>query len=302
MSSRFWLFTSFKVDNFSVDSNACQYCVYQVEQCPVTGREHVQGYIEFHRRVRQSTVQLAIRDRTAHVERRRGSQKEAIDYCSKTESRIQDPIHIGVPSASEQGRRTDLVNFLEDVREGKRVRDLWTDYGTIMIKYPRGVQDALLQYGASRCPTVPVRVAWIHGRTGSGKSRLAHQVLPRGVNYWKPDSSRWWPTYTGQASVVLDDWSPSECGLSETHLKYWLRVLDRYPLMVETKGGYVGLTAVIFLITTVEALEYALSRFDVDNQLHRRIGLTVNAESTPSECAVEQLNMFFNDVNKNDIT
>lgn len=48
--------------------------------------------------------------------------------------------------------------------------------------------------------------------------------------YWK-QRSNWWDNYESHESVILDDfygWLPYDT---------LLRICDRYPLMVETKGG-----------------------------------------------------------------
>jgi len=80
----------------------------------------------------------------------------------------------------------------------------------------------------------------IVGPTGTGKSTYAAaQEDP----YFKQNSG-WWDGYDGQTTVVLDDFYG--------WLKYddMLRLMDRYPLLVQTKGGQRQFLARKLLITS----------------------------------------------------
>lgn len=61
--------------------------------------------------------------------------------------------------------------------------------------------------------------------------------------YWK-QRSNWWDGYAGHEAVILDEfygWLPFDL---------LLRLCDRYPLMVETKGGQTQFAAKTICITT----------------------------------------------------
>ena len=61
--------------------------------------------------------------------------------------------------------------------------------------------------------------------------------------YWK-QRSNWWDGYSTQETVVLDEfygWLPFDL---------LLRLCDRYPLLVETKGGQVQFVAKTIIITS----------------------------------------------------
>ena len=79
------------------------------------------------------------------------------------------------------------------------------------------------------------------GPTGTGKSKWAMDNFPNA--YWK-QRSNWWDGYTNQETVVIDEfygWLPFDL---------CLRLCDRYPLMVETKGGNVHMVAKHIIFTT----------------------------------------------------
>jgi hypothetical protein len=81
------------------------------------------------------------------------------------------------------------------------------------------------------------------GTTGTGKTRRAWDEA--GVlAYAKDPCTKWWCGYTGQGHVVIDEFR-GQIGIS--HLLRWL---DRYPVLVETKGAAVPLRASKFWITS----------------------------------------------------
>lgn len=78
------------------DWDDVKYVTYQVERCPKTGRLHYQGYIEFTGKKTWSWVHKNLKGlETAHLEQRKGSQDEAINYCQKVESRVRGPFEHG---------------------------------------------------------------------------------------------------------------------------------------------------------------------------------------------------------------
>lgn len=92
--------------------------------------------------------------------------------------------------------------------------------------------------------------------------------------YPKPPTTVWWDGYLGHRHVVVDEF----CGLiGITHLLRWL---DRYPCMVEVKGGAVALEAVEFWFTSnIDPREWysdANSTEEQRNALFRRFNEVVH--------------------------
>jgi len=91
--------TSFNTDVSLVgvwqsNQDKISYLIGQKEICPSSGREHWQVYVEFKDRVRLSVIQGAsMFDAKCHIEVRKGTSKEASDYCKKDASRApgQEP-------------------------------------------------------------------------------------------------------------------------------------------------------------------------------------------------------------------
>lgn len=67
-----------------------RYVVAGLEKAPTTGQLHWQGYCEFHKAVGIKKAKELLQCSWAHLETRRGSQKQAIDYCRKQDTAVSD--------------------------------------------------------------------------------------------------------------------------------------------------------------------------------------------------------------------
>jgi hypothetical protein len=123
---------------------------------------------------------------------------------------------------------------------------------------------------------IEVNVYW--GITGSGKS---HRAFTEAGDcfYAKPSTNKWWDGYQGQPNVVIDEFDGS---INVVHLLRWF---DKWPCLVETKGGTVPLQASKFWITSNIApgnwwADIKLSHLDA---LNRRITNEVEFKEPFSE-------------------
>lgn len=92
----------------------------------------------------------------------------------------------------------------------------------------------------------PPYVIWIHGGSGTGKSRFAAQVFDTRLTYWTW-AANWFDGYTSeQVHVICDDARPTR----EVPPNWWLRILDRYPVKLPVKGSSVELVAPVITITS----------------------------------------------------
>ena len=121
-------------------------------------------------------------------------------------------------------------------------------FGTF-VKYHRGIAAAMALTQNPRDYQTRVHVLW--GPPGVGKSRAAYE-LARGSDggVYTVDPPRcvgggvWWDGYAGEHTVVIDEF------------RGWImngemcRLIDRYPMRVETKGGRAQFTAKLIIITS----------------------------------------------------
>jgi hypothetical protein len=226
------------------------FIVYQRETSK-TGTEHLQGYFEF--AIRKKFVTLHAMHRSLHLEVRRGTQYEASAYCEKEETRTGEQFTWGEKSNVVQGQRTDLEVLKEALDSGCSVDDIASIDFSAFCRYNRAFDRYKACVAApSRNSDVPVSVLVFWGVSGSGKTRKVQELAGEDV-YWvaKPEGGNvvWWDGYTGQRSVIIDDfygWMP---------WAYILRLLDRYPMKVQIKGGMVNMSATTFYITSNTAPE-----------------------------------------------
>lgn len=192
---------------------------------------HIQGYVECTRDLRLQDLRRLCFGGRAHWEKRRGNQQQARDYCRKDDTRVAGPWEIGQFAPMGQGQRSDLARAVDTLIEHKGdYRRVAMDHPTTFIKYHRGVEK-LAQFHAQQRSELTHCIV-IHGEPGSGKSRIARDMYPSA--YWMPDTPTMWANgYHGQEVVILDDFNPSHVTAN-----WFLRHIDRYPLMVQTKGGF----------------------------------------------------------------
>lgn len=84
--------------------------------------EHLQGYIEFNDKTSIKQIKKILEDNALHCEARRGTQADAIKYCSKIDTRIAEPVILGKPK--EQGKRKDLETIYTRMVDGASLEDI----------------------------------------------------------------------------------------------------------------------------------------------------------------------------------
>lgn len=88
-----------------------------------------------------------------------------------------------------------------------------------------------------------------------------------------PGSLKWWDGYCGQKVAIIDDFRRTD--VSEIGgLAYLLRVLDRYDLSLEIKGGSVVRQFEYVIITCPESpvRAFTYTRLDTDGVVDENIG------------------------------
>lgn len=206
--------------------------VWQMELSPETSRLHLQGYVEFTRSVRMVTIKRILGE-TVHLEGRKGSRQQAIEYCRKTDTRFAGPWEYGSLDDVQPGRRNDLHLLAEAIRDGASRRKVVEDFGHLYIRYSRGVENLLgvrAQYQVPEWRELTVVV--YHGKAGTGKTRRAVEASPGDYFILQSGERVWFDGYEGEGTLIIDDFYG--------WIKYGLllSMLDGYRLRVEIKGGF----------------------------------------------------------------
>lgn len=221
------------------DKDGITYIVFQRER-GANGTPHVQGYINSANSRSLASWRTLISGR-AHIERARGTAQENQAYCSKDEGREPGTTVHTWGRIPEQGKRNDLDAVGALIKGGATEREVFESDPSSYIKFSAGIKRALGLIQGKR--SWKTRVFWFYGPTGTGKSREAYDRFPEA--YTKPGATKWWDGYDGQSDVIVDDYRRDFCTFAEL-----LRLLDRYPLTVEYKGGYTAFLARNIVITT----------------------------------------------------
>lgn len=223
-----------------------RYATYQEESGRETGTHHFQGYMELSEPMRIAAIKKWPGFEGAHLEPRRGTREQARIYCTPTKGGdVIDPTYVDGPYeigefGTNQGSRSDLAALYEDLKNGESDLQLLDKYPAQFMRMYRGISVARLLRAGRRDWKSEVHVYF--GPPGAGKSRWAHEHYPNA--YWKSGKNKWWDQYQGEPDVIWDEFGPGSSSYSDL-----LRILDRYPMLVETKGGSVNFAARTIIIT-----------------------------------------------------
>lgn len=227
----------------ALEALGATYAVWQLEKGK-EGTPHLQGYVCFPQGAKKSIVQLRL-VMEAHYETRKGTHAQAKEYCTKVDTRVEGPWTFG--EEPQRGKRSDILAFKRALDEGKSEYDISRDDEL----FPHWVRNHKAIERYKRIGSVTNR-SWmtetiiLHGEPGSGKSRYAAENYPNA--YWlkKPGQGQtvFFDGYDGHEVVVIDEfygWLPFDL---------LCRMCDRYPLMVDSKGGHVNFYPKLIIITS----------------------------------------------------
>ena len=207
------------------------YMIIGKETATTTGRKHFQGYMEFSKRKQAKTIDKNFRKvfplpHSVHFESSRGTAEENIKYCSKEDTQ---PFVFGeVTGNNGQGSRTDLQGVYELVKKGATMEEVADNHFALFCQYHKGIQMAINMKQKRR--DWPTQLIFLWGKTGTGKSMHAQELKPEAVIYTKGD---FFIGYSGTNEVVLFD----DFDWNKMDYRMWLNICDRYPMVVNVKGG-----------------------------------------------------------------
>lgn len=206
---------------------------------------HIQGYV-YYKEVKSFKYMKEL-GLNAHLSMARGTAEQNRTYCSKpggTDFLEEGRLPKQGPSKSASDKRDELDEAARSlVDKSCRVDDIALSNPGLFVVYNKGLTALESRLISPRNPETPVKVYWLFGPTGTGKSKWAMEHFPQA--YWKMGTNHWWDGYQGEETVIIDDY---RTGFST--FQYLLTVLDRYRMRVEMKGSSIQLAATTFVITT----------------------------------------------------
>lgn len=234
MSRRDWCFTAWIKPE--PDYDKLKYIIWGEEICPKTLKQHYQGFVITKGTNGPRAIKRIIgANDTTHIEPRRGTRRQASDYCRKDGNVIEfgelEPI-----------TNKDLFN---KAKEPGGIDYLKNEYPEFYCRYYKGLE-RLAPKGEKWRGMPKVIVLW--GKPGTLKTRTA---MESAENVFKLDEPyTWWDGYDGESTIVIDDY---EWGKMSRNLL--LNICDGYRLRLPVKGAFVWAKWNTVYITTNQNAE-----------------------------------------------
>lgn len=230
------------VFNAACQVRPCTFAVFQPE-VGEQGTYHIQAYVELENKKTLKFVKDHFGQRV-HAEVRRGTQEEAIAYCTKEDTRVEgmEPKRFGTPmkpnkNGGTRGSRTDWQACHTQLQAGDSVlntllaQPALTPYIGAISKFKHLIDQSKPRHGK---PDVLV----LYGDPGTGKTRTAFSMCGVDDYFALPSDSKeiWFDGYDPQQhkTLILDEFTGAKMPLT-----FLNQLLDRYNLRLPTKGAHV---------------------------------------------------------------
>lgn len=267
------------------------------------GTPHLQGACIIGSQVSFSTLKTSIGFARAHIEPMRGRPEDSLAYCTKQDLH---PFVCGILPAP--GTRNDLRDATSVLLKGGSVQDLALSetHAPVVVKYYKGLTTlrSIIEQRRTLGKRDPPLVFWVYGPTGCGKTRCCFKAGRLLCKMWgqldlsiwiSSGGLRWFDGYDSQSVALFDDFRAKHV----SSFAFFLRLLDRYPVKVEFKGGHVEWCPRVVFITCprnpAETFEKVSQYRPEDiNQLNRRI--TECFEFSANEKTKEGRSLFYSKI------
>lgn len=263
------------IDELREEMKKASYGVFGYETCPDTGRPHLQCYI--HYKNQRSLMALSKKFGKCHVEKARGTPRQASDYC-KYDDYPKNTIENKYEEFGElpqQGKRKDWDEVMKNIKDGMSVDDIVSG-DPHLIPFQRAIRE--VKQSSMKPINRNVTVIVLYGKGGTGKTRWAHDNYPE---LYKKPCGEWWNGYEGQKVVLLDDFY----GWVKYH--DLLTLLDRYAVNLPYKGGYIWAQYDTVIITSNKHPKYWYKN-EWGWPLRRRLNKIIHVRSIDGETSYEE--------------
>lgn len=258
------------------DYKIISYIIFGEEIAPTTGTKHLQGYFELTSPRSKKYVNDLFGNRL-YLEERKGSQKQAIEYCKKDGKWIEG----GTPK--NQGGRNDLIELKNRILNGETTVDEITLNNPIMYhQYGRTLNKIEDLVNRDKYRTWMTTCNWYFGPTGVGKSHTAFDSFDIKTHYVWEDDNGWQDAYAGQETVIINDFR------GNITFNELLKIIDKYPhkLRRRCREPVQFLAKHIIITSSLHPSEiyHNISENDKITQLYRRIKIYTRQSYTEEWC------------------
>ena len=171
------------------------------------GYLHYQIYIENPAPIRFSTLKAKLPN--CHLEQRRGTRKQALEYVTKAETRTGGIFGRGdINVNDERGKRNDIAEIAQMIKDGATDNEIFEAYPDRYFKFYKNI-DMLRQLHVRQNSTgwKKIKVIYIFGETRSGKTRyVMEKHSPSDIYRTTEYEFGWIDGYRGEKVLVLDEY------------------------------------------------------------------------------------------------
>nr|QKN88907.1 MAG: replication-associated protein [Cressdnaviricota sp.] len=169
-------------------------------------------------------------------------------YCKDAKKRMEGTNVVEIGAEPVRGVAPEAMDAVQDIEAGMTIQEIIRKYPKVWTRHHQMLKaTANLMGGKPRDLDDKPEVVVYYGIPGSGKSWSAQMENP---GAYRKDSTKWWPSYEAQTTVIFDDFAPNNYAGTGEFMKIddLLRALDVYEVQVQYKGGYSQLVAKKFVI------------------------------------------------------
>ncbi len=207
------------------------------------GTPHLQGYCVFINRVRLTQAKK-IWPR-AHLEMKRGTPLEAMEYCKKD----GDWDEWGkIPKGPGEREKADWQTYYEMAKDG----DLEDIPAVYRIRYYHAFK-RIRQDNPPEPEDLKTKLNyWVLAPSQHGKSTYARKRWGPKSNLFDKAPNKWFTGYKGEDNILLDDFGPKQCRYLGWYMKRWA---DLFSFPMETKGGGTQIRPKHIIVTSQYTIE-----------------------------------------------
>lgn len=213
------------VRKFFENLEDCKYCCGQLEIGNAENTKHIQSFVVF--KNPKSFDRVRVLFPTAHIDVANGTNTQCRDYCTKNETKVEEPFEFG--TFSEMRARTDVKNFFDLLDSGATDMELRELYPQLYLKEFKKLNELRLarrkEIYSKQCRDV--EVTYIYGSSGVGKSTYVNGLVVND-SVFRVDSfdKSAFTDYAGEDTLVIDEFK------GQFNLQFMNRLLDCFPLKV----------------------------------------------------------------------
>lgn len=203
---------------------------------------HHQAYLHFSQPLSFNAIKEVFP--TAHIESMKGTPQDSMMYCTKQDTRVEEPVIWG--DLPQQGRRNDLEEIYELIKNGSSNKEIREQFPGQYIRYQdklKLIRQELLDEEYSKIYR-HLEVIYMSDQPGVGKTRFVmekygYETVFRVSNYKNP-----FDYYDGQEVIIFEEFRDS------LPIEQMLNYLDGYPLRLPARySDRVACYKTVFIIS-----------------------------------------------------